>query len=115
MISAHEGNRHEGRDGDEERRSRAVTKFAKLMEQHDTQIDLTLGAGPLLRTGEVALLFGVSEHSIRKWADDGKLPYMRTLGRHRLFPAKEIARVLQEVSTGGATREITLVEGDTER
>lgn len=81
-----------------ERRDTVATKLVDAADGESMVIDLTLDTGPLLRTGEVALLFGVSEHSIRKWADDGKLPCIRTLGRHRLFPAREIAKILREAT-----------------
>lgn len=60
----------------------------------------TYAGGPMLRTGEVALLFGVSERCIRNWANAGKLPSIRTLGKHRLFPAREVAAVLQKTING---------------
>lgn len=79
-------------------RSSATEKLRRAMGEGDIEIDLTVETGPLLRTGEVAVLFGVSPHSIRKWADDGKIPCIRTLGRHRLFPAREVAQVLRRIS-----------------
>lgn len=78
----------------EQRRTRLASKVAQaagLEGASDLGID-----GPMLRTGEVALLFGVSERCIRNWANDGKLNSVRTLGRHRLFPAREVARVLRD-------------------
>lgn len=93
------GDAHEDhRELREARRSRLAAKVAKSagMESH---AELGMG-GPMLRTGEVALLFGVSERCIRNWANAGKLPSVRTLGRHRLFPAKEVASVLRQAMTG---------------
>ncbi len=38
-----------------------------------------------LTTREVAAIFRVSTSTIINWADEGKIPYVRTLGRHRRF------------------------------
>lgn len=86
----------------EDRRAHVAAKLSRLLSEHDVEIDLTLESGPLLRTGEVAVLFGVSEHCIRKWADDGKLPCIKTLGGHRLFPSKEVAEALRKATEGFA-------------
>jgi excisionase family DNA binding protein len=43
-----------------------------------------------LYPGEVAALLHVSPKTISRWAKDGKLPFLRTLGRHRRFPEREI-------------------------
>lgn len=63
----------------------------------DVTIDLAAG-DVLLKTGEVALLFGSSERSVRDWADAGKLPCIRTLGGHRLFPAKAVVEAMRKAS-----------------
>lgn len=39
---------------------------------------------------EVANLFHVSSKTVVRWANDGKLPYMATLGGHRRFPRAAI-------------------------
>ena len=39
-----------------------------------------------LRVAEVASLFHVSPKTIVRWAEEGKLPYIVTLGGHRRFP-----------------------------
>ena len=83
----------------EQRRARLAAKLAATVPGMDAESDLG-HSGPMLRTGEVALLFGVSERCIRNWANDGKLPSVRTLGRHRLFPAKDVAIVLQKAMSG---------------
>ena len=40
--------------------------------------------------GEVAALLHVSPKTISRWAKDGKLPFLRTLGGHRRYPEDEI-------------------------
>lgn len=84
-----------------ERRARTLAKLAEALGIEEADRALALGAGPLLRTGEVALLFGVSEDCIRKWSDEGKLPSFRTLGRHRLFRAHDVADALRSIMPAG--------------
>ena len=54
-----------------------------------------------LRTAQVADLLYVSPKTVSRWAKEGKLPFLRTLGGHRRFPAAEI-RELAEVRRQGA-------------
>ncbi|WP_189951273.1 BldC family transcriptional regulator [Streptomyces roseolus] len=49
---------------------------------------------PLLRPEEVAELFGVDARTIARWADEGKLCSVRTLGGHRRFRRSEVERIL---------------------
>jgi excisionase family DNA binding protein len=63
-------------------------------------------AEPTFRTAEVARALGVSPRAIRVWADAGKITCYRTFGGHRLFPASEVRRVLDQLrSNSGATPE----------
>jgi excisionase family DNA binding protein len=39
---------------------------------------------------EVAALFHVGSKTVARWAAEGKLPSMRTLGGHRRYPRAEI-------------------------
>ncbi len=58
-----------------------------------------------LRVGEVAALFHVSPKTVVRWAEDGKLPHIVTLGGHRRFPRESIERLapkLDLVSDEGA-------------
>jgi excisionase family DNA binding protein len=53
-----------------------------------------------LKTSEVARLLRVSPKTVSRWATEGKLPHLVTLGGHRRFPAgpiKELARSLEVV------------------
>ena len=43
-----------------------------------------------LRTAEVADLLSVSPKTVSRWAKEGKLPYLKTLGGHRRYPEAEI-------------------------
>jgi excisionase family DNA binding protein len=41
-------------------------------------------------TGEVARMLGISPKTVARWAKEGKLPHLVTLGGHRRFPAQPI-------------------------
>lgn len=43
-----------------------------------------------LLAAEVARLLHVSPKTVSRWAKESKLPYVRTLGGHRRFPAGPI-------------------------
>jgi excisionase family DNA binding protein len=43
-----------------------------------------------LRTAEVADILHVSPKTVSRWAKEGKLPFLRTLGGHRRYPNTEI-------------------------
>ena len=52
-----------------------------------------------LRTGEVADILYVSPKTVSRWAKEGKLPFLRTLGGHRRYPEaeiRELANLLRE-------------------
>lgn len=46
-----------------------------------------------LTIGQAAAALGVSVDTIRRWATEGKITAVRTLGGHRRFTAAEIERV----------------------
>ena len=52
----------------------------------------------LLTPGEVARLFRVDPKTVTRWASDGKLTCIRTLGGHRRFKAEEVYALLGEDS-----------------
>lgn len=54
----------------------------------------------LLRTGDVAVLFQVSERTVAEWARRGRIPSVRTPGGHRRYPAGQIRQLLM---TNGET------------
>jgi excisionase family DNA binding protein len=47
-----------------------------------------------LRTSEVAMMLQVSPKTVARWAKEGRLPYLATLGGHRRFPASHINRLV---------------------
>jgi excisionase family DNA binding protein len=57
---------------------------------------------PYLRTAEVADILHVSPKTVARWAKEGKLPFLKTLGGHRRYPAamiNQLADQLQEWPT----------------
>jgi len=47
-----------------------------------------------LRPAEVADLLSVSPKTVSRWAKEGKLPFMKTLGGHRRYPEAEIRELV---------------------
>jgi excisionase family DNA binding protein len=59
-------------------------------------------APSFLRPAEVADLLSVSPKTVSRWAKEGKLPFLKTLGGHRRYPAaaiQELVDVLQQEPT----------------
>ena len=54
-----------------------------------------------LRVAEVARAFHVSPKTVARWADEGRIPFVLTLGGHRRFPRKEIEALLPSVNGDG--------------
>jgi excisionase family DNA binding protein len=55
-----------------------------------------------LRTSQVAELLHVSPKTVSRWAQEGRLPYLRTLGGHRRYPDAEIRALLETLSEPSA-------------
>ena len=51
-----------------------------------------------LHTAQVAELLQVSPKTVSRWAQEGMLPYFRTLGGHRRYPDAEIRALLETLS-----------------
>src|SRR5918994_4033666 len=51
-----------------------------------------------LRTAQVAELLHVSPKTVSRWAQEGRLPFFRTLGGHRRYPDAEIRALLETLS-----------------
>lgn len=49
-----------------------------------------------LTPSQVAKIFAVDPATVSRWANDGKLPYVRTLGGHRRFPTWAIDELLDQ-------------------
>lgn len=55
-----------------------------------------------LTVSEVADLFHVSPKTVVRWANDGRLPYMATLGGHRRFPRADVEAIVADLQRGPA-------------
>lgn len=51
-----------------------------------------------LSRGEVARLFDVAPATIARWAREGRLPHIFTLGGHRRYRPDEILAIAEKVS-----------------
>ncbi len=61
----------------------------------------------LLTPAEVAAMFRVDPKTVTRWAKDGKLTSVRTLGGHRRYPEAEVRALRARASrcgTSGAGR-----------
>lgn len=50
----------------------------------------------LLTPSEVAAMFRVNPKTVTRWARAGRISYIKTLGGHRRFKAREIRTLLAE-------------------
>jgi excisionase family DNA binding protein len=50
-----------------------------------------------LRTAEVAGMLQVSPKTVARWAKEGRLPFIKTLGGHRRYPAAQIRELVQQL------------------
>jgi len=50
-----------------------------------------------LRAAQVADILYVSPKTVSRWAKEGKLPFMKTLGGHRRYPAAKIHELAEEL------------------
>ena len=50
-----------------------------------------------LRAAEVADILQVSPKTVSRWCKEGKLPFRRTLGGHRRYPASEIRQLAEDL------------------
>jgi excisionase family DNA binding protein len=57
--------------------------------------------GGYLTAQEVAGIFHVGPKTVTRWAKQGKLPFMRTLGGHRRYSAEVIQALARELETEG--------------
>ena len=51
----------------------------------------------LLHTAEVADILHVSPKTVARWAKEGRLPFLKTLGGHRRYPEAEIRQLATEL------------------
>jgi excisionase family DNA binding protein len=56
-----------------------------------------------LRAAEVAAILQVSPKTVSRWATEGKLPFVKTLGGHRGYPAAEIHQLADQLQVQPTT------------
>jgi len=64
------------------------------------------GVSSRLRLGEAAEMLGVSVDTVRRWTNEGRLPFERTTGGQRLVERSAVAAVAAERRRAGADRPI---------
>jgi MerR family transcriptional regulator, light-induced transcriptional regulator len=68
---------------------------------------MVMTRGKNLTSKEVARLLGVSEASVKRWADSGLLPTAKTAGGHRRFSPRDVALFKRTGSNGERRRPVT--------
>lgn len=59
-----------------------------------------------LKIAEAARFLGVSQNTLRKWADEGRIPVrVNPANGYRLFHREELERFLSQVDEPSVTRE----------
>jgi len=53
-----------------------------------------------LPVSAVARAFHVSSKTVARWADEGRIPHIVTLGGHRRFPRRAIDHLVEEMRRG---------------
>jgi excisionase family DNA binding protein len=58
-----------------------------------------------LHTAQVADILHVAPKTVSRWAKEGKLPFLRTLGGHRRYPEAKIRELAErlKVPVGGGS------------
>ena len=54
-----------------------------------------------IRTAEAAKILHVSPKTVSRWAKDGKLPHVITLGGHRRFPIDAVHALAAQMQVAG--------------
>ena len=54
--------------------------------------------GVYIRTAEAAKMLRVSPKTVSRWAKQGRLPHVVTLGGHRRFPQQAIERLATQLA-----------------
>ncbi len=64
------------------------------------------GGGPAVGLSEAAAIAGVSVSTLRRWADEGRLPSFRTPGGHRRFRVADVQAALLPMPAATADIEV---------
>lgn len=54
--------------------------------------------GEILAPREVAQMFSVTPKTVRKWADNGDIAYIKTPGGHRRYPRWAVEELLDRLA-----------------
>ena len=65
-----------------------------------TDTDAAPRQAPLLRRREVAEILGVSPNTVSRWAREGRLPSVLTLGGHRRFAPGVVNDLARRTAAG---------------
>jgi excisionase family DNA binding protein len=57
----------------------------------------TIESPNFLLTAEVADILHVSPETVSRWAKEGRLPFMKTLGGHHRYPEAEIRELADQL------------------
>src|SRR5947209_20567617 len=64
------------------------------------------GLGTTVGLGEAAALTGLSVSTLRRWADEGRLPSYRTQGGHRRFRVEDLRHALPPTPAAGGAMDV---------
>ena len=56
-----------------------------------------------LTPGETARMLHVSPKTVNRWAHEGRIAHIVTLGGHRRFPRDEVERIAEQMAGGPRT------------
>lgn len=68
------------------------------MEEDRVALSEYLEDGEYLRAAEAARILRVSTKTLGRWAKDGKIAHVVTLGGHRRFPARAIHELARRMA-----------------
>jgi excisionase family DNA binding protein len=68
----------------------------------DAESERSLATDDYITSGEVARVLRVSPKTVARWAKEGRLPHLVTLGGHRRFPAGPIHELARRLHVVGA-------------
>ncbi len=63
------------------------------------------GGSEYLLAAQVGRLLHVSPKTVSRWAKEGKLPYVQTLGGHRRFPGATMRELAERLAAGSISPE----------
>ena len=64
----------------------------------DNSIRESFSDDVFISTGEAAKMLRVSPKTVARWAKNGRLPHIMTLGGHRRFPRSAVAEVARQTT-----------------